>query len=243
MTFLDAWVQGISGLTASAIGLMALTGLIVGLAPSSYPLLAVGAGFATGTTVEGPATRSRAVLLASGFVLGIALIDAAVGALFGLLGFAVLRVLAGLMIPVYFALSLLLLLMALALLRVITIDLRILYATPKPVGGFWRAVVLGVPFGLSTCPACTPLILPVMLAAAASADAMMGAVLLFIFGIARGIPIIAVGAAADLLPRMLPASLWMRRIERAAGILLLLASAAFGYQAAVYAGWVPPVPI
>jgi cytochrome c-type biogenesis protein len=82
-----------------------------------------------------------------------------------------------------------------------------------------------------------------MLAAAASADAMMGAVLLFVFGIARGIPIIAIGAAADLLPRMLPASLWMRRIERAAGVVLLVASAAFGYQAGVYAGWVPPVPI
>ena len=131
MSFLDAWMQDISALTLSAIGLMAVAGLIVGVAPSSYPLLAVGAGISAGSTADAPIRRTRAMFLAAGFVLGIATVDAALGALFGLLGFVVLEVLATLMTPVYFALSLLLLVMGLALLRVITIDLRVLYATPK----------------------------------------------------------------------------------------------------------------
>lgn len=241
MTYLNAWMQDIPGLTPSAVGLMALAGLIVGVAPSSYPLLAVGAGFTTGSATGRPTSRYHAIFLASGFVGGIVLVDTTIGALFGLLGFAVIRTLAVLMAPIYFTLSLLLLFMALAVLRVIQIDFRIVYATPRAVTGFWRALALGIPFGLSTCPACTPLILPVMLAAAGSADPLMGAILLLVFGIARGIPIIAAGAAVDLLPRMLPLSLWTRKIEYAAGILLLAASAAFGYQAAVWMGWLPPL--
>ena len=241
MSFLDAWMQDISALTLSAIGLMAVAGLIVGVAPSSYPLLAVGAGISAGSTADAPIRRTRAMFLAAGFVLGIATVDAALGALFGLLGFVVLEVLATLMTPVYFALSLLLLVMGLALLRVITIDLRVLYATPKAVTGFWRSFALGIPFGLSSCPACTPLLLPVMFAAASTGDALMGGALLLVFGLARGIQIVAVVGAADLLPRLFPIALWMPRIERIAGVLLLVASAAFGYQAGVYAGWLPPL--
>ena len=52
------------------------------------------------------------------------------------------------------------------------------------------------------CPACTLLLLPVVAAAAATADPVMGAVLMFLFGLARGIPI--VGAL------MLAAALYFR---------------------------------
>ena len=80
-----------------------------------------------------------------------------------------------------------------------------------------------------------------MFAAASTGDALMGGALLLVFGLARGIPIVAVVGAADLLPRLFPIALWMPRIERIAGVLLLVASAAFGYQAGVYAGWLPPL--
>lgn len=133
--------------------------------------------------------------------------------------------------------------MGLALLRVISVNFRVLYAAPRAVTGFWSALALGVPFGLSTCPACTPLVLPVVLAATTSADPMMGAALLFAFGVARGIPIVMVGAAADLLPRLFPVMFWMPVIERVGGGLLLVAAAAFAYQGGVYAGWFPPLPL
>lgn len=241
--FLDSLVQNVSGLSPASVSLMALAGLIVGIAPGSYPLLAVGAGLSTGSKTGGGGARSRTLFLASGFVLGIALVDAAMGALFGLLGFVVLRTLAVAMMPLYFALSLVLLVMGLALLRIINVNFRVLYAAPRAVKGFWSALALGIPFGLSTCPACTPLVLPVMLAAGASGDAMMGATLLFVFGLARGVPIVLVGAVADLLPRFFPVMFWMPRIERVGGGLLIIAAAAFAYQGGVYAGWFPPVPI
>ncbi len=242
MTTLESILGDISGLTPTGLLLMALAGLLVGVAPSSYPLLAAAVGFsAGGQAASKRATRYRGVLLASGFVLGVALVDAALGALFGLFGFAVMRALSPFMAHTYFLLSLVLLFLGLAMLRIIRLNLRLLFASPRPVDSFGAAFLLGIPFGLSTCPACTPLLLPVLMTAAGSGDAAMGASLLFIFGIARGVPILLVGAATGMLTRLGSAMLWVPRIERVAGVLLLIAAGAFAYQGAVYAGWLPRI--
>ncbi len=239
---LESIVGDISGLTPASILLMALAGLLVGIAPGSYPLLAAAAGLAAGSYPDDETRlRNRGFYLASGFVLGIALVDAALGALFGLFGFVILRALAAFMAPVYFLLALALVVLGLALLRVIRLRLRLLYASPRPVNGFGAAFLLGIPFGLSTCPACTPLILPVLMAAAGSGDALMGAALLFVFGLTRGVPILIVGAATKSLARLPSVMMWVPRVERIGGVLLFVAAAAFAYQGGVYAGWLPPL--
>ncbi len=97
--FLDSLVQDIAILSPMSVLLMAAAGLVVGIAPGSYPLLAVGAGLSAGSKPAGAAARSRTLFLAGGFVLGIALVDAVMGGLFGLVGFVVLRSLAALMMP------------------------------------------------------------------------------------------------------------------------------------------------
>lgn len=231
----------VTGLTSTAILLMAFAGLVVGIAPSSFPLMAAAVGFAAGGQSAAPAGGLRGFWLSTGFVLGVALVDALLGALFGLFGFLILRALAAVMVYAYFGLSLILLLLGLALLGVIRVNIRLLYAAPRAVGGFWPAFLLGIPFGLSTCPACTPLVLPVLMTAAGSSDFWTGGVLLFVFGLARGIPIIVVGTATHVFARMHRMMFWVPRIERVAGVLLLIAAAAFGYQAGVYAGFLPPI--
>ncbi|MGH7118293.1 MAG: sulfite exporter TauE/SafE family protein, partial [Acetobacteraceae bacterium] len=112
----------------------------------------------------------------------------------------------------------------------------------RRVETFAAAYVLGVPFGLTTCPACTPLVLPVLGAAAATGSPWLGGLLLFVFGIARGLPLIAVGAAAQAIQRTPRFTLWVPAIERAGGILLLAAAAFFLYQSAAFWGLVTPIP-
>ncbi len=241
MSGLESLVSQIDALTPAGIALMALVGFLVGVAPGSYPLLATAAGLAASRPHGAAPRRWRGLYLAAGFVLGIALVDASFGALFGAFGFLVLRVLSPLMVYVYLALALILAFLGLALLRVIRVNLRLLDATPKAVSGFWPAFLLGIPFGLTTCPACTPLILPVLMGAATSGDIVMGALLLFVFGIARGAPILIVSSAAGLLARMHRFMLLVPRIERIGGILLLMAAAVFAYQSGVYAKVLPPL--
>lgn len=237
---MDSLIQQAADLKPAGLILMALAGLLAGVAPGSYPLLAAGIGLsAPQRTQADGGLRWRAAYLAAGFVLAIAIVDALVGGLMGLFGFALLRLLNRVLAPLYFLLSLGLLMAGLAMFKVIRIDFRVLYAKPRAASNFGSAFALGVPFGLSTCPACTPLVLPVLIAAVGSGDALMGSLLLFVFGLARGVPIVAVAFAADLMQRLSTTMFWMPAVERVLGILLLMAAAAFAYQGGVWAGWFP----
>ncbi len=241
MTDLEPLLQTVTALTPYAIALVALAGLVVGIAPSSFPLLSVAAGMAAGQgETDVGKRRIEGLWLSAGFALGIATVDALIGALFGLAGFAVLRVLARFLPVVYALLAIILAITGLALLRVVHVIIPVLAPSPKPTRSFVGSYLVGLPFGLSTCPACTPLLLPVVAAAASTADPIMGATLMFTFGLARGIPIVLAGAAAGTISRLRRTRGFIRWIERAGGVLLLAAALYFFYQAAVYAGWLSP---
>lgn len=241
MTDLEPLLQNLTHLTPSAIGLVALAGLVVGIAPSSFPLMSVAAGLAAGQSAsDSDKRRVEGLLLSLGFALGIATMDALIGALFGLAGFAVMRVLASFLAIAYGLLGVVLVLTGLALLRVIRVRIPVLTPSTRPTNSFAGSYLVGLPFGLASCPACTPLLLPVVAAAAATGDPIMGAALMFTFGIARGIPIVAAGVAAGMVTQLRGTRRFIRWIERAGGALLLAAALYFFYQAAVYAGWLLP---
>jgi cytochrome c-type biogenesis protein len=225
-----------------AFGLVALAGLAMGVAPSSLPLYSV----VMGTVAAGAGPPSRAGRFAFsfplGFVLGIAIVDAAAGALFAFVGMLVIEALVGSLALVNLLIALLLVVIGLALLRIIRIPGLRIEARPGLAASFGGAVALGVLFGLSTCPACTPMVLPVLGSAAATGNPLLGAALLFTFGLARGAPLIAAGAAAGAIKHVGKAAPWVRRIERIGGMLVLIAAAYFLYQSAVYAGLAPPLP-
>jgi cytochrome c-type biogenesis protein len=137
----------------------------------------------------------------------------------------------------YALLAIILTVIGLALLRVIHIVIPTLVPSTRSTTTFLGSYLLGLRFGLSACPACTPLMLPVVAAAALTADPLMGATLMLTFGLARGIPILLVGTAAGSLARLRHTGILTRCIERLGGVLMLAAAAYFFYQAAIYAGW------
>lgn len=240
MIELESLLQEITALTPFAVALVALAGLVVGIAPSSFPLISVAAGLAAG---QGAAAsgggRIKGLWLSVGFALGVATVDAVLGALFGLAGFAVLRVLVSYLALAYALLAIILTVAGLALLRVIHIVVPVFTPSARPTRSFLGSYLLGLPFGLSTCPACTPLLLPVVAAAAATADPLMGAVLMATFGLARGIPIVVAGTAAGSLAHLRHTRQFTLWAERAGGVLMLAAALYFLYQAALYGGWLP----
>ncbi len=238
MIDLEPLLRDVTTLTPFTVGLVALAGLVVGIAPSSFPLISVAAGLAAG---QGAATaggrRMEGLWRSAGFALGIATVDAILGALFGVAGFTVLRVLGHYLAFAYALLAVALFVAALALLRVVHIVIPVLTPSPKPARSFLGSYLLGLPFGLSTCPACTPLLLPVVAAAAATADPLMGAALMGTFGLARGIPIVAAGAVTGSLAHLRHTLPFTRWVERIGAALLLAVALYFAYQAVIYAGW------
>lgn len=241
MSELEQLLQNISTLTPFAIALVALAGLIVGIAPSSFPLLSVAAGLAAGQGAANPGQqRIQGLWLSAGFALGIATVDAVLGALFGLMGLAVLRVLVSYLGVAYALIAAVLTVIGLALLRIIHIVIPALTPSASSDRSFFGSYLLGLPFGLSTCPACTPLLLPVVGAAAFTADPLMGAALMFTFGLARGVPIVVAGTVAGTLAHWRRTRGFVLWAERIGGAVMLAAAAYFFYQAAIYAGWLMP---
>lgn len=224
-------------------GIVVLAGLIMGVAPSSLPLVSVVIGSVAGggNPSGAEAGGRRGLIFAGGFVLGIATIDAFIGATFGFFGSALIRVLAGSLALTNLGIAVLLAGIGLALLRVIHVPWLRVDARPREVTSFTGAYVLGLPFGLSTCPACTPMILPVLGAAAATGEPLLGAALMFAFGLARGVPLLVAGATAGAVSHLRTVTLWIPRLEQAGGILVLLAAGFFAYQSAAYAGLAPPL--
>jgi cytochrome c-type biogenesis protein len=233
----ESLVGNIGALTPLGIGSVALAGLLVGIAPSSFPLISIASGFGAAASADGSDRRHRGLRLALGFVLGIVTIDTALGAVFGLAGFAVMRVIAPLLAPAFALLAALLTVIGLALLRVVRIRVPVLVPTPRMPSNFLSAYLLGLPFGLSSCPACTPLLLPVLGAASFTADPLLGAVLMFSFGVGRGVPVVVAGELTGTLRRLLRSWILVAWFERVSGVLFLLAAVYVAYQALVYAGW------
>lgn len=242
MGAIEQLLDQITTLTPLAIGVAALAGLVVGLAPSSYPLISVAAGFvAAQHAPEARVARAGGLWLSAAFVLGIVTVDTALGALFGFVGFGVMRVLAQILAPTYAVLAVALAVMGLALLRVIHVKIPVLSPNPKPARGVIGSYLLGLPFGLSTCPACTPLMLPLVMVAASTGDPLTGATLLFVFGLARGVPVLLAGFATGWLKAMRNRRSLVLWVERIAGGLAFVVALYFGYQAGSYAGWLPPL--
>ena len=242
MPDLAAWLDQISAMSPLAFAVVAFAGLTMGVAPSSLPLFSVVVGYVAGQAEEQESTaRAKGLLLAGGFVLGIATVDAAIGALFGFLGYAVIQTLASYLALTNLFLAALLVFLGLVFLRKIRIRLPVLRPEIRRLDSFTAAYALGIPFGLSSCPACTPMMLPILGAAAATGEPWLGAVLLFTFGLARGVPLLIAGVAAGTIKHVRRFATWVSTIERASGLLLLVAALYFLYQSAAATGIVPPL--
>ncbi len=212
-----------------AFGVVFLAGFAMGLAPSSYALYPVIAGYVAGE--DEARSGARGFVLSLAFVLGTATVDAALGALFGLVGGVVIETVARYVVLWNVVVAAILVAFGLALLRLFRVKWPVLRMTWKRAHSVPGAYALGIPFGLTACPACTPMILPMLGAAAATGTWWFGALLMFVFGLARGLPLLLVGAGAGWFARLKAATSWVPRLQRAAGWLLLLGGLFFLFEA------------
>ena len=221
------------------------------LAPCVVPLLPAYLGIivSEGAPGEGeagagegaPSVRATAV-----FVLGFAVIFAALGAAAGLVGGS----LEDLEWVVQRVGGVLVILMGLALLGVIrgpfAAEHRVFRAVPG-VAGPLRPFVVGVVFGAAWTPCVGPLLGAALTVAAASGQAVRGTLLLVAYALGIGVPFMLAslglassGAARRRLRRMGPF------IERAGGVLLvvlglLLVTGAYGALTSYLARFTPAV--
>lgn len=233
-----------------AFGLAALIGLVVAFAPSSLAMAPAIMGY---VSTSGTSSTRRAGGLSALFLLGMLLTNIALGALFALGGKAVMQAVGARAWVWYGVVAVLLVVMALILLgvwrprlpsyRPSLPGLRRRDGGGDPVsarageGRAGGAFALGVPFGLMACPACTPLLMPLALGAAATGEPVYGAALMGVFGLGRGVPMVVLGtftgtlqAGGGSLARTATV------IQRILGVVLLVAAGYFVWSALYFVG-------
>jgi len=199
-----------------------LGGILVGFTPCVYPVLPVTVGY-IGSRTGG--SRRRAFLLSSAYAAGMALTYAALGMAAGLSGSVFGEATAH---PLSFlVLGNICILFALSLFDVFHLPTLAVFAgaggSPGKARGAGGAFVVGLLSGLVVGPCTAPVLGGLLLYVGASGRPFFAATLLFTFALGMGLPVVALGTFAGLISNLPKAGGWTVKVQRAFGVLLLLA--------------------
>lgn len=205
-----------------AYALAFLGGLLVSFTPCVYPILPVTVGY-VGSRCGG--SRRHALLLSAAYVVGMALTYAVLGMAAGLTGSVFGEATSH---PLsYLVLGNLCILFALSMFDVFRLPIPAILAraggTGSAPGRAGGAFVVGMLSGLVVGPCTAPVLGGLLLYVGASGHPVFGATLLFTFALGMGVPVVALGMSAGLLANLPKAGKWTLKVQRAFGVLLLLA--------------------
>ena len=89
--------------------------------------------------------------------------------------------------------------------------------------GLWGALLLGLISGLVASQCATPVLAAILTYVMAKKESIIyGAVLLFIYALGRGVPIVLAGTFAGVLKRIRSLGKWSGVLERASGVIIIL---------------------
>lgn len=195
--------------------LIFLGGLMTSLSPCILAMLPVMLGYIGG--LEKP-TKTKGFITSVSFVLGLAVTFAILGIVASLLGKAF-----GQIGPAWlYIIGFCSIIMGLQLIGVININLPGLQTMPEKKGGVLGSFGVGLLFGLVASPCATPVLAVLMTYVAGQAILWYGALLLFIYGLGHGLPLIIAGtftAVVKSLPRL---QKWGHYITYLSGGLLIV---------------------
>ncbi|MBX9584545.1 MAG: sulfite exporter TauE/SafE family protein [Gemmataceae bacterium] len=206
--------------------LAAAAGLLLALTPTVLATVPVVMGYVAG---EPGLRRWRAFTRSLAFALGTATTFGVYGLVFGWAGtkFAAFFGANG-----YLVAGIVLVVLGLAMLKLFRLRAPSVSAPERRVESLAGAYLLGLPFGLvgSACPCSIPVVLAMLLYAGSTGSAWFGALLLFVFALVRGLPLVLAGTFTGLLKDFKSVARWQPRLEKAAGLLLVVLGVAFVAQ-------------
>lgn len=214
-----------------SFGLAFVAGLASFLSPCVFPVVPGYIGFVTGVTLDDvrssgdDAVRWRAGVHAALFILGFSALFVALGASATALGTVVRRALP-LIQQVGGAVIVLFGFYMLGLIRMpLLLQEKRVQLSAKPAG-MLGSVIAGVAFGAGWTPCIGPVLATILLYAGLSASVLHGAALLAAYALGLGIPFFVAAVAFNwFLSRMRFLRRWLVPIERAAGVVMIVAGA------------------
>jgi cytochrome c-type biogenesis protein len=201
-----------------AMGLLFLGGVLTSLTPCIYPMIPITAAIVGGshTGADGSVRRWRPIALSLVYALGLSIVYAALGLFAGMSGTLFGSVSSN---PwLYFAMANLLIVAALSMLDVFTIQMPawvLSRVSSAGTGGTYSgALVMGGMSGLVAAPCSAPVMAAVLTWVTTTKSAALGFGYLFVFSLGMCTLLVAVGASSGFLARLPRAGIWMVWIKR-----------------------------
>jgi cytochrome c biogenesis protein CcdA len=209
----DLLAGALSGGHLLALPLAIAGGVVTGLNPCCVPLYPAAAATCCATRGD----RVRAALGASSaFVAGVALATTVLGVVAALAG----RTMVGLGGWARYLIALVPLAMAVHLLGWLRLRLPA-FRGPGAPHSLTSAFLTGLALSLVLAPCGTPVLASVLAYAAYQGSVLYGAILLFLFGLGAGLPVLLIGTAAGALALRFDAAGLRPWIDRVTGVMLL----------------------
>ena len=211
-----------------ALPLIFMGGVLTSLTPCVYPMIPITISIIGGQSAGGAAagarrSRGRLVVLAVAYVVGMALVYAALGLFAGLSGTLFGSVSTN---PwLYFGMANVLIIAALAMMDVIPIRLPAALAQRAATAGDGGRVtgtfLMGAASGLVAAPCSAPVMAAVLTWVSTTRSAVLGFVYLFVFSLGMGTLLLVLGVSAGTLAALPRAGAWMLWVKRAFAVIML----------------------
>jgi len=97
--------------------------------------------------------------------------------------------------------------------------------------GIWAAFILGLLVGLAGSQCGTPVLFAILTLVMSKGKIVYGALLLFVYGLGRGVPVIAAGTFTGYAKGYSGLAKWSGMFEKIAGIILIIVGLYFAWTA------------
>ena len=196
--------------------LVFLGGLITSISPCILSMIPLLVGYIGGYS-EG--SKARGFTLSFSFIAGMSLTFAIMGFFAAYFG----RVFGQVGTVWYYILAAVALVMGLQLLGVLTFNLPGLKKIPLKKAGVSGSLAMGLLFGLVASPCATPVLAVIITYAALQAEPLYGSILLFVYGLGHGIPLLVAGTFTGMAKNLPKFSKYTQYISYFSGLVLVLA--------------------
>ena len=218
---MEAFVSNIETYLGASIALSFAAafagGVLTSFTPCVYPMIPITAGYVCANNIGGSKLRSFTLSLA--YVLGVAVIYAALGIFAAVSGQFFGEVSTN---PyAYFIVANIIIIAGMGMLDVIPIPILVPKSSGEKKGGILGAFVIGTASGFVAAP-CTAPILGVLLAyVATTQNVIFGGSLLFAFSLGLGTLLIIVGTFSGFMASLPRSGVWMVKIKKVLGFFMI----------------------
>lgn len=228
--FVEGFENYLTGAPALAFLAAFVGGILASLTPCVYPMIPVTAAY-IGSNSAGE-TPMRGFLLSVSYVMGIAVMYSALGAVAALTG----RLFGSWASSpiVYLIMANLFILLGLSMLDVFMLPLPAFLqggGSSQKRAGYAGAFLVGIAAAFVASPCTAPILFSILAIVATQKNVVYGISLLFTFALGMGLLLVIVGTFAGALAALPKSGMWMEKIKKGFGWLLILVAEYFLVQA------------